>query len=43
MVFAFYPNKRITTGEGGMVVTDSAEIAEPAAAWPLRAQSLGGA
>ena len=24
-VFAFYPNKQITTGEGGMVVTDDAE------------------
>lgn len=27
-VFAFYPNKQMTTGEGGMVVTDDAEIAE---------------
>jgi len=27
-VFSFYPNKHITTGEGGMVVTDDAEIAE---------------
>lgn len=26
-VFAFYPNKQITTGEGGMVVTDDAEVA----------------
>ena len=26
-VFAFYPNKQITTGEGGMIVTDSEEIA----------------
>jgi perosamine synthetase len=26
-VFAFYPNKQITTGEGGMVVTDDAELA----------------
>lgn len=25
--FAFYPNKQITTGEGGVVVTDNAEIA----------------
>jgi len=25
-VFAFYPNKQITTGEGGMIVTDSEEI-----------------
>lgn len=27
-VFAFYPNKQITTGEGGMVVTDDEELAE---------------
>lgn len=26
--FSFYPNKHITTGEGGMVVTDDEEIAE---------------
>ena len=26
-VFAFYPNKQITTGEGGMVVTDDDEMA----------------
>jgi len=26
-VFAFYPNKQITTGEGGMVVTDDADLA----------------
>jgi perosamine synthetase len=25
--FAFYPNKQITTGEGGMIVTDQAQIA----------------
>jgi len=25
-VFAFYPNKQITTGEGGMIVTDSEEV-----------------
>ena len=25
-VFAFYPNKQITTGEGGVIVTDSEEI-----------------
>ncbi len=24
--FAFYPNKQITTGEGGMIVTDSREV-----------------
>jgi perosamine synthetase len=27
-VFAFYPNKQITTGEGGMVLTDDSSIAE---------------
>jgi perosamine synthetase len=27
-VFAFYPNKQITTGEGGVVVTDDAGLAE---------------
>jgi dTDP-4-amino-4,6-dideoxygalactose transaminase len=27
-VFAFYPNKQITTGEGGMVLTDDDDLAE---------------
>jgi len=27
-VFAFYPNKPITTGEGGMLVTDDADLAQ---------------
>ena len=26
--FSFYPNKHITTGEGGMIVTDNRELAE---------------
>jgi perosamine synthetase len=26
-VFGFYPNKQITTGEGGMIVTDSPQVA----------------
>jgi perosamine synthetase len=26
--FSFYPNKHITTGEGGMIVTDSDQLAE---------------
>jgi perosamine synthetase len=26
--FSFYPNKHITTGEGGMIVTDNEELAE---------------
>jgi perosamine synthetase len=29
-VFAFYPNKQITTGEGGMLVTDDESLAETA-------------
>ena len=27
-VFAFYPNKQITTGEGGMIVTDDTRLAD---------------
>lgn len=27
-IFAFYPNKQITTGEGGMILTDNKEIAD---------------
>lgn len=27
-VFSFYPNKHVTTGEGGMIFTDSDELAE---------------
>ncbi len=27
-VFAFYPNKQMTTGEGGMIVTDNSDIAQ---------------
>jgi perosamine synthetase len=27
-IFSFYPNKHITTGEGGMVVTDNPKLAE---------------
>jgi perosamine synthetase len=29
-VFAFYPNKQITTGEGGVIVTDDAALADAA-------------
>ena len=35
-VFAFYPNKQITTGEGGMLVTDDPQVA--AAARSMRNQ-----
>lgn len=31
--FSFYPNKHVTTGEGGMVVTDDEEIAGRAASY----------
>ena len=34
--FAFYPNKQITTGEGGMIVTDRDDLAALAAAAPTR-------
>ena len=27
-IFSFYPNKHVTTGEGGMVVTDNKELSE---------------
>jgi perosamine synthetase len=37
--FAFYPNKQITTGEGGVVVTDDGEIARLARS--LRNQGRG--
>jgi len=35
-VFGFYPNKQITTGEGGMIVTDDNHIAQ--LCWSLRNQ-----
>ncbi len=35
-VFAFYPNKQLTTGEGGMIVTDNPDLAE--AAFSMRNQ-----
>jgi perosamine synthetase len=38
-VFAFYPNKQITTGEGGMIVTNDAALAKMARA--LRNQGRG--
>ena len=43
-VFAFYPNKQITTGEGGMVVTDDAaarrDDAQPAQPGPRRRRHM---
>lgn len=38
-VFAFYPNKQITTGEGGILVTDNAELARLARS--MRSQGRG--
>jgi perosamine synthetase len=38
-VFAFYPNKQITTGEGGILVTDDAELARLARS--MRSQGRG--
>lgn len=39
-VFAFYPNKQMTTGEGGVIVTDSRRIADLCRS--LRNQGRGG-
>ena len=38
-VFAFYPNKQITTGEGGMILTDEDDLAETCVS--LRNQGRG--
>ncbi len=38
-VFAFYPNKQISTGEGGVLVTDNEELAR--AARSMRSQGRG--
>src|SRR5665648_3937 len=38
-VFAFYPNKQITTGEGGSIVTDNEELARLARS--MRSQGRG--
>jgi len=38
-VFAFYPNKQITTGEGGVLVTDNEELVR--AARSMRSQGRG--
>ena len=41
-VFAFYPNKQITTGEGGMVVTDDAALAETMRSLRNQGRDAGG-
>ena len=42
-VFAFYPNKQITTAEGGMIVTDDQNIAELCRSMRNQGRSEGGA
>jgi perosamine synthetase len=41
-VFAFYPNKQITTGEGGVIVTQSAQVAALARALRNQGRSQAG-
>jgi len=41
-VFAFYPNKQITTGEGGMVVTDDPGLAEIMRSLRNQGRGVGG-
>jgi len=38
-VFAFYPNKQLTTGEGGVIVTDDAKIAARCRSWRNQGRS----
>jgi perosamine synthetase len=40
--FAFYPNKQITTGEGGAIVTDDGEIARLCRSWRNQGRSEEG-
>ena len=40
-VFAFYPNKQMTTGEGGMICTDSDEWAELCRSWRNQGRGTG--
>lgn len=41
-VFAFYPNKQITTGEGGMVVTNNEEVAELCRSYRSQGRAVAG-
>jgi perosamine synthetase len=41
-VFAFYPNKQVTTGEGGVIVTDDSEIAGLCRSWRNQGRGEGG-
>ncbi len=38
-VFAFYPNKQLTTGEGGIIVTDDPQIASRCRSWRNQGRS----
>jgi perosamine synthetase len=38
-VFAFYPNKQLTTGEGGVIVTDDSKIASQCRSWRNQGRS----
>lgn len=40
--FSFYPTKNMTTGEGGMVLTDDAEVADRAASYVNHGRSAAG-
>jgi len=42
-VFAFYPNKQITTGEGGMILTDDDNLADMCESLRNQGRSKGGA
>jgi perosamine synthetase len=41
--FAFYPNKQITTGEGGAIVTDDEEVARLCRSWRNQGRGESGA
>jgi len=41
-VFAFYPNKQITTGEGGVIVTDDVELARVCRSMANQGRGEGG-
>ena len=41
-VFGFYPNKQITTGEGGMIVTDDPRLADLCRSFRNQGRGIGG-
>jgi perosamine synthetase len=42
-VFAFYPNKQLTTGEGGVIVTDDKSVAAKCRSWRNQGRAEGDA